>query len=194
MSVKGNLELEAAAVVIGVPLVLAGVAVWLTAEGLIQLSKYGKKILLTEGDKQRQIKYSKGKSLENKLASKSEVEQPERMEFQTKFTNETLLENSIKNVGFAYNKNGRGKYICNLPNNVMTFNKNRDGIYELIVEGNCNVNEIQAFYNKLGSEYEKQLQAIICNNIREKVVKNSSMKLFSEETLEDGSVVLTIDV
>ena len=194
MSVKGNLELEAAAVVIGVPLVLAGVAVWLTAEGLIQLSKYGKKISLTEGDKQRQIKYSKGKSLENKLASKSEVEQPERMEFQTKFTNETLLENSIKNVGFAYNKNGRGKYICNLPNNVMTFNKNRDGIYELIVEGNCNVNEIQAFYNKLGSEYEKQLQAIICNNIREKVVKNSSMKLFSEETLEDGSVVLTIDV
>ena len=194
MSVKGNLELEAAAVVIGVPLVLAGVAVWLTAEGLIQLSKYGKKILLTEGDRQRQIKYSKGKSLENKLASKSEVEQPERMEFQTKFTNETLLENSIKNVGFAYNKNGRGKYICNLPNNVMTFNKNRDGIYELIVEGNCNVNEIQAFYNKLGSEYEKQLQAIICNNIREKVVKNSSMKLFSEETLEDGSVVLTIDV
>ena len=194
MSVKGNLELEAAAVVIGVPLVLAGVAVWLTAEGLIQLSKYGKKILLTEGDKQRQIKYSKGKSLENKLASKSEVEQPERMEFQTKFTNETLLENSIKNVGFAYNKNGRGKYICNLPNNVMTFNKNRDGIYELIVEGNCNVNEIQAFYNKLGSEYEKQLQVMICNNVREKVAKSTSMKMFSEETLEDGSVVLTIDV
>lgn len=194
MSVKGNLELEAAAVVIGVPLVLAGVAVWLTAEGLIQLSKYGKKILLTEGDRQRQIKYSKGKSLENKLASKSEVEQPERMEFQTKFTNETLLENSIKNVGFAYNKNGRGKYICNLPNNVMTFNKNRDGIYELIVEGNCNVNEIQAFYNKLGSEYEKQLQVMICNNVREKVAKSTSMKMFSEETLEDGSVVLTIDV
>ena len=194
MSVKGNLELEAAAVVIGVPLVLAGVAVWLTAEGLIQLSKYGKKILLTEGDRQRQIKYSKGKSLENKLASKSEVEQPERMEFQTKFTNETLLENSIKNVGFAYNKNGRGKYICNLPNNVMTFNKNRDGIYELIVEGNCNINEIQAFYNKLGSEYEKQLQVMICNNVREKVAKSTSMKMFSEETLEDGSVVLTIDV
>lgn len=193
MSVKGDLELEALAVVVGVPFVLAGAAVWLTAEGLIQLSKYGKKILLTEGDKQRQAKYSKGKNTVKSPALSAEVVQAERMEFQTKFTNETLLEKSINNAHYAY-RESNGKYICNLPNEVLTFKKNTDGIYELIVEGKCNVEEIQDFYNKVGSEYEKQLQVMICNNVREKVAKSTSMKMFSEETLEDGSVVLTINV
>ena len=178
---------------VSLSLSLTGTVVWLTAAGLVQLSKYGKKVLLTEGDKQIQAKYSKGKNTVKSPALSAEVVQAERMEFQTKFTNETLLEKSINNAHYVYHESN-GKYICNLPNEVLTFKKNTDGIYELIVEGKCNVEEIQDFYNKVGSEYEKQLQVMICNNVREKVAKSTSMKMFSEETLEDGSVVLTINV
>lgn len=40
----------------------------------------------------------------------------------------------------------------------------------------------------------EEQQNMICENIREKVAKNPSMNLLEEETLEDGSVVLTINV
>lgn len=43
-------------------------------------------------------------------------------------------------------------------------------------------------------EFEKQLIEFTCNEIKEKVAKNPSMNLLEEETLEDGSVVLTINV
>ena len=41
---------------------------------------------------------------------------------------------------------------------------------------------------------EEEQQKIICDNIKEKVSNHPSMTILQEETLEDGSVVLTINV
>ena len=38
------------------------------------------------------------------------------------------------------------------------------------------------------------IQQQICNNIKSKVAKNSSMKIEQEEVLEDNSVLLTISI
>ena len=41
---------------------------------------------------------------------------------------------------------------------------------------------------------EEEQQKRICDNIKEKVSNHPSMTILQEETLEDGSVVLTINV
>ena len=72
--------------------------------------------------------------------------------------------------------------------------KTPDGNYEFKIIGDGNLTPVQEFYNKLGAEYERQLQKLICNNIRQKISKNPSMKIENEEILEDNSVLITINV
>ncbi len=52
---------------------------------------------------------------------------------------------------------------------------------------------LETLENLTGLTQEDQ-QKIICSNIKEKLVNNPTMNLLQEETLEDGSVVLTINV
>jgi hypothetical protein len=41
---------------------------------------------------------------------------------------------------------------------------------------------------------EIELKEAICNNIKENIANSPSMNLVSEEILEDGSVVITVNV
>lgn len=41
---------------------------------------------------------------------------------------------------------------------------------------------------------EIELKEAICNNIKENIANSPSMNLVSEEVLEDGSVVITVNV
>ena len=43
-------------------------------------------------------------------------------------------------------------------------------------------------------EIKEQISSKLCDNIKTKVEKHSSMQLLNEETLDDGSVLLTISV
>ena len=53
--------------------------------------------------------------------------------------------------------------------------------------------------NQINSKSTKEKTAIdiqkqICNNIKSKIAKSSSMKLEQEEVLEDNSILLTISI
>ena len=54
--------------------------------------------------------------------------------------------------------------------------------------------DILAVLENITDLTKEEQQKIICDKIKEKVVKNPSMDLLKEEILEDGSVVLTINV
>lgn len=47
---------------------------------------------------------------------------------------------------------------------------------------------------KENADDDINIQQQICNNIKSKVAKNSSMKIEQEEVLEDNSVLLTISI
>ena len=47
---------------------------------------------------------------------------------------------------------------------------------------------------KENADNDINIQQQICNNIKSKVAKNSSMKIEQEEVLEDNSVLLTISI
>ncbi len=64
------------------------------------------------------------------------------------------------------------------------------------LEMNVSIGDIEKALKELNikenSENDFNIQQQICNNIKSKIAKNSSMKIEQEEVLEDNSVLLTI--
>ena len=157
------------------------------------LTGRGDQILWTQADVEEHYR-RKRKLKEQQAAERRQVSKaPKESVFQTKFTDDELLRTSLRNTNTAYTEQNR-KFICKIGNSDITICKTPDSNYEFRIIGDGNLTPVQDFYNKLGSEYERQLQKQICNNIREKVSKNPSMKIENEEILEDNSVVITINV
>lgn len=152
----------------------------------------GNEILWTETDVEEHYRNKRRKakqSVQRKQVSKAKKESV----FQTKLTEEELLRISLKNTKTAFTENNK-QFMCKIGNSDVTMIKTPDGNYEFKIIGDGNLTPVQEFYNKLGAEYERQLQKLICNNIRQKISKNPSMKIENEEILEDNSVLITINV
>lgn len=152
----------------------------------------GNEILWTEADVEEHYRNKRRKakqSVQRKQVSKAKKESV----FQTKLTEEELLRISLKNTNTAFTENNK-QFMCKIGNSDVTMIKTPDGNYKFKIIGDGNLTPVQKFYNKLGAEYERQLQKLICNNIRQKISKNPSMKIENEEILEDNSVLITINV
>ncbi|MGN1153116.1 MAG: hypothetical protein ACI4S3_03735 [Candidatus Gastranaerophilaceae bacterium] len=66
------------------------------------------------------------------------------------------------------------------------------------LEMNVSIEDIEKVLKALdikeNADNDINIQQLICNNIKSKVAKNSSMKIEQEEVLEDNSVLLTISI
>lgn len=113
--------------------------------------------------------------------------------FQTVFADEKLLIKTLEDIGF-YPENNNGKIICCSDNYTLNFYKNSKDNYEFKISGNISNKEAYQKYKDVNNHYGEIVQKETINNIKQKVQRNSSMKLENEEILEDNSVVLTIDV
>ncbi|MCM1264970.1 MAG: hypothetical protein NC200_02120 [Candidatus Gastranaerophilales bacterium] len=123
-----------------------------------------------------------------------------QLKYKTKFTDKEILKKALKALKYNFNEE-EDEIICNISYYELHLKKNNDGEYEIKTSGyNDWKDEIIAFreellpiYNGLAQK-QKQLQQQICNNIKQKISKNPSMRLEQEEVLEDNSIVLTIKV
>ena len=193
MSVE--LELALAEMVVGLAgtaFRVAGIATVLTAGAIYNLvQNNGERMLLTEKDI-KEDNIPRPKQITKPIKQTKTDITIEHVTYQTKFVDRNLIKQSLDNAKIHYTESRQ--ITCNIPNNEIKIVKGAGGNYELNVSGDCNVVTIQDFYNKVGKEYEKLVQEQICNDIKSKVAKSSSMKLEQEDILEDNSVLLTISI
>ena len=113
--------------------------------------------------------------------------------FPTIYTDKEILKQALNNLKiFAIEE--RGKLSFDIPNCLIELKSSKNGAYEFKATGYADLKEIHKCFAKIETEYEHVVQTNICNNIKSKVAKCSSMKLENEEILEDNSVLLTISV
>lgn len=113
--------------------------------------------------------------------------------FPTIYTNKEILKQALNNLKiFAIEE--RGKLSFDIPNCLIELKSSKNGAYEFKATGYADLKEIHKCFAKIETEYEHVVQTNICNNIKSKVAKSSSMKLENEEILEDNSVLLTISI
>ena len=194
MSVELELALAEAVIgLAGAAFRIAGIATVLTATAIYNMvQNKGEEMLLTEKDiKETNIKPSKPVARPVKQYVKEDVKT--QVTYQTKFVDKDLIIQALKKAKINYTESNR-QITCNIPNNEIKIVKSIGGNYELKISGDCNINKIQSFYNKVGKEYENIVQQKICNDIKSKIAKSSSMSLDQEEVLEDKSVLLTISI
>ncbi len=194
MSVELELALAEAVIgLAGAAFRIAGIATVLTATAIYNMvQNKGEEMLLTEKDiKETNIKPSKPVARPVKQYVKEDVKT--QVTYQTKFVDKDLIIQALKKAKINYTESNR-QITCNIPNNEIKIVKSIGGNYELKISGDCNINKIQSFYNKVGKEYENIVQQKICNDIKSKIAKSSSMRLEQEEVLEDNSVLLTISI
>ena len=148
------------------------------------------KVLWTYAEKEAY--YRKQRNTEKTNKKKTVSKQPEKLLYQTSFTETDLLEEALKQSDMKYKKN-KGNVSFNISGYTIEMKKAEDDIYQLLAIGNGNKKEIEAFYEKILGKYEKLLQKKVCDNVKEKL-KNTSMQLEQEEILEDNSILLTISI
>ena len=157
------------------------------------LTGRGDQILWTEADVREHYRQKRlrGQSSTGKTVKKAEPKQ--RQTLQTKIADKELLRISLKKTNIAFTENNN-RFTCRAGNSDITIAKTRNGNYEFRIVGDGNLAPVQNLYNKLGAEYERQVQQKVCKNIKEKVSMNKAMKIEQEEVLEDNSIVITISV
>lgn len=121
-----------------------------------------------------------------------------QLKYKTKFTDKETLKKVFKKMKVTYFEEGN-ELICDIDFYELHFVKNKVGEYEIKTEGfNDWKDDIKDFRDKITKHYnlfaQELIQKQICNNIKSKVAKSSSMRLENEEILEDNSVLLTISV
>lgn len=113
--------------------------------------------------------------------------------FQTKFADEELLLETLKDIGFCPQKNN-GKITCCSENYTLNFYKNGNENYEFKISGNISNRDAYQKFKDVDNHYGEIVQKETVNNLKEKVKQSSTMKIESEEVLEDNSVMLTISL
>ena len=121
-----------------------------------------------------------------------------QLKYKTKFTDKETLKKVFKKMKVTYFEEGN-ELICDIDFYELHFVKNKVGEYEIKTEGfNDWKDDIKDFRDKITKHYnlfaQELIQKQICNNIKSKVAKSSSMKLEQEEVLEDNSILLTISI
>lgn len=112
--------------------------------------------------------------------------------FKTKFVDREILLKVLKKIGLNCTQKNN-EIICNNGNYKFIFSNN-EGFYEFRIIGDISNNEAYLKYKNVDFEYGKEVQNNVVQNIKNKVDKNKSMNLESEEILEDDSIVLTINL
>lgn len=113
--------------------------------------------------------------------------------FPTTFTDTRVLQQSLKKVGINTKVVG-DNFEFSLDGFETSIYKESNNNYEFKIVGKCDLKSIHKYFNKIEAEYNKVVQYNICENIKSKVKKSSTMQLEQEEVLEDNSVLLTIRV
>lgn len=121
-----------------------------------------------------------------------------QLKYKTKFTDKNILKKALEKANIEFTEHNEDIF-CDIDYYDLHFAKTPKGEYEIKTEGYNDWKEyIKDFRDEITKYYEiiakEQIQVQICKNIKEKVAKNSSMKLEQEEILEDNSVLLTISV
>ena len=112
--------------------------------------------------------------------------------FQTKFTDKNLLIETLNSLGLDCEEH-QNQIICRTDDYIIIFTKGSEN-FEFKITGNISDKEAYQQYKNIDSNYEKVLQKSVVDNIKQKVKKNSNMKIEQEEILEDNSVLLTISI
>ena len=121
-----------------------------------------------------------------------------QLKYKTKLSNKEVLKQAFKEANIEYVEKGE-ELICDIGYYELHFKKNKNGEYEIKTHGyNDWKDDIKDFRDTITNYYntlsKEQIQKQICNDIKSKVAKSSSMSLIQEETLDDNSIVLTISV
>jgi len=113
--------------------------------------------------------------------------------FPTTYIDTNILKSALKNSGInATVKGDNFEFV--LDGFETSIYKDSGNNYEFKIIGKCNLKNIHKYFNKIETEYNKIVQYNICENIKKKVAKSSTMQLEQEEVLEDNSVLLTIRI
>ena len=150
------------------------------------------RVLWTYAEKEAYYRKQRNNTIEKTTKKKSVSEPPEKLLYQTSFTETDLLEEALKQSDVKYKKS-KGNIAFDISGYTIEMKNGEDDIYQLLAIGNGNKKEIEAFYEKLLGKYEQLLQKKVCDNVKEKI-KNTSMQLDQEEILEDNSILLTISI
>ena len=121
-----------------------------------------------------------------------------QLKYKTKLSDKEVLKKVFKELKIIY-QDHNDELVCDINYYELHLKKNKGGEYEIRTKGyNDWKEEIIDFRKKITDYYNKLIQnnqqKEICQSIKTKVAKSSSMSLIQEETLEDNSIVLTISV
>lgn len=113
--------------------------------------------------------------------------------FPTIFTDTSVLKYALKNSKVNVQMQG-DNFEFTLNGCSASIYKESSSNYEFKIVGKCNLEDMHKHFKQIETEYEKIVQYNICENIKSKVAKSSTMQLEQEEILEDNSVLLTIRI
>jgi len=112
---------------------------------------------------------------------------------QTRFVDRELLIKTLKSIHLKYETNG-STIRCYANNYALLFENNSGKNYECKIIGNIDDKIVYQTYKNIDLNYGEAVQKDVIMNVKKKINNNYSMKFEQEETLEDGSVVITISV
>lgn len=121
-----------------------------------------------------------------------------QLTYKTKFTDLEILKKALTMCQLKYSEKD-GVLACDNVFYEFYLKKNKNGEFDLQVYGYDDwQDEILQLYKAITTKYEelakKQIQKEILDNIKNKLLNYSSMKLMQEEVLDDNSIVLTVSV
>lgn len=173
-------------------------------DSITEMNEYNTELKRAEAERiktAKKLAEEERKAEEKRLAEqRKQEEELRRLEeamqeqvFPTVFVDENLLKQALNNSNLNISQSSEG-FTFKLPDCTVTIFKEKDSNYSLKVIGKANLENVYNHVQRIESEYEKAIQKRICDNIKQKVIKSSSMQLEQEEILEDNSVLLTIRV
>lgn len=106
----------------------------------------------------------------------------------TQMTDEKLLEKALNNYGHKTSLNGKN---INLEDSQVIFQMNENGIFDAFFTGNTSEEYAKNFVSDTYEEYTKLVQEQVYLNLLENL-KESNLRLESEEVEKDNSIILTL--
>lgn len=172
-------------------------AITLLVKTTLEQADYNK--IKAENDAQQikrniDLKNSIRESMLNNTTDYVKVDDPELLcrEYETVFTDETILIKTLEEYGFSECKNDNGKILCRSGNFVVEFFKTDERPYSMKIScmDECNNHE---FVSDIHEEYAQNVQEESYIKLKERL-KKYNLQIDDEEVLDDNSIMVTVNL
>ena len=141
-----------------------------------------------------ELKNSIRESMLNNTTDYVKVDDPELLcrEYETVFTDETILMKTLQEYGFSECKNDNGKIFCRAGNFTVEFFKSGEQPYSMKIScmDECNNHE---FVSDIHEEYTQNVQEESYIKLKERL-KKYDLQIDDEEVLDDNSIMITVNL